>query len=293
MRKKIIINGVSSFTGYHFTKFLSKTNKYEILCLVSKGKKNEYQKKRLSELSKSKNLNFIYDVNYFSNKFFKILKKERNFTLVLHYAYNKNYKTDENFDLNFFIKNNLFKIEEFYKIIFKKCNKIILTNSYFQKNENTIAYNKYGLSKDINFLFHEYYCEKNNIELKINTISNPFGEMEEKRLLYYVISSWNRGLAPILSNPHDKNDFILIDSLAEKFVEFIESKEKLLSLSQYAESNLEFISRLKVIYEKLNKKVVKLKFKNSKVSFSRNNSQKIKKDLYALKKYIIYASKEY
>lgn len=290
---KIIINGSSSFTGYHFINYLSRTNKYDLICLISKGYKNEDQQNRINELKKIKDIKIVKGVNYLSKDFFEVLKEHNDYILILHYAYNLNYKNDNEFNMNNFLKTNIFDIEKLYQILNKNCKKVIISNTYFQKNNNNIAFNKYGLSKDISYLFHEYYCKKFNIILKINVISNPFGKYEEKRLLFYTINSWNKGLTPVLSRPNDMNDFILIDDLAKKFTQFIGNKERILSLSQYYESNFNFIVRLKKIYEKILNKKVKIHTTKIKKDFSRKNSFNIKKNNKGLENYIKYAIDNY
>lgn len=292
-KKIIIINGSSSFTGYHFIKYLNMTNKYKIICLFSKGRKNSEQTIRINELYKMKNLKFFQEVDYLSSKFFNILNEYKNYILILHYAYNKNYKNDENFKLNNFFKKNILQVEDLYKILKVKCKKIILTNSYFQKNNDNLSFNKYGLSKDINYLIHEYYAHQNKIELKTHTISNPFGIYEEKRFLYHILSSWNNRQTPLILSPNDKNDYILIEDLAKQFVKFIDNKDKNLSISQYYESNLEFVLRIKKIYEKLTNLKMNIKTNKNEIKFDRKNKLKIKKNDKGLEEYIKYAIKNY
>lgn len=290
---KIIINGSSSFTGYHFINYLSQTKKYDLTCLISKGYKNYDQQERINKLKKIKELKIINGINYLSNEFFEILRESNNYILILHYAYNSNYKNDDKFDINKFLKTNIFNIENLYQILNKNCKKVILSNSYFQKSNHKIAFNKYGLSKDISYLFHEYYCKKFNIMLKVNIIPNPIGEYEEKRFLCYIFTSWNNNIAPTILSPNDKNDYVLINNLAYEFSKFIHNKKHILSVSQYYETNYNFILRLKKIYEKITKKKVNIKVFKTKKIFDRKNKQQIKKDQLSLIKYVKYAIEKY
>ena len=266
MTRLILFTGASSFTGYHFVNRLSKEKKNIIYCLLTKKKKQYKGLKalRLSLLKNKKNIRFFYNISFGEKKFFFILNKFSFNFLCLHGAYTHQYNNDEEFSISDALKSNLNKIDILFKNINNKKTKIILTNSIFQKNEkkkNYISIGKYGLTKFITHEVFHYLAIKYKVDITYFFIPNPWGILEEKRFLYYLIKTWKNGKTPIVKSPIYIRDNIYVDDLSKNYLKLFSKK----SFPSYVYpsgaiiSNLNFAKKIKTEFEKYTCKKFKLK----------------------------------
>ncbi len=290
----IIINGVTSFTGYWISKILIDSKKYKIITILNNKKKNyiDLKKKRLNKLKPFKEYD---DAKFGSKKYQEILNNYKNFTYIHHSAYTKNY--NYNFNINKAISENLKSLNEIFKILKNNnCKEIILTESYHQKFNKYKNYSLYAKSKYLTSRAFEKFSKKYKIKLRKNRIANPFGPLEEKRFLYYIISKWKKNESVLIKSPNDKNDFVPVDILAKNFLNFLKSKKKILNVSGLYLSNYQFALIIKKNLEKLLKKKLIIKKTNLSKSFDRknsNNSISYNICLNSLKNYLAYCIKEY
>ena len=263
MKKFILFTGASSFTGFHFVKKLSENKNYSIVCTFTK-KKFYYEKlklKRLLILSKKKNIKFFYNVAFGDKKFFKIIEKNNFNFICLHGSYTYQYNDDQKFKITDALGSNLNNIDFFYNKI-SKSTKLILSNSIFQKNEkkNYDSIGKYGLSKFITHEVINYLSKKNKIDTGFFFIPNPWGVLEERRFLYYLIKNWKEGNTPVIKSPFYIRDNIYVDDLTNQYIKLFSKNlnYNLFYPSGFKSNNLNFALKIKKEYEKFFKQKVKL-----------------------------------
>jgi len=251
---KILFLGASSFTGFHFVKKLSKNRNNQVYCLFTKNKSNYHSVRanRINILSKKKNIKLIYEIKFGDLKFVKLIKKKKFNVLCLHHAETKNYNDDKKFKFEKSIKKNTMNIDKVFKHLNKKI-LILISNSIFQniKKMRYCAVNNYGRSKSIAYEIIQKACKKFKLKYKSIYISNPWGIYEEKKLNYYLISSWINGKEAIVKYPDYIRDNIFIDKLTEQYERIIYSKSKKIDYfpSGYCSTNEEFIQALKKKFE--------------------------------------------
>lgn len=283
---KILFLGSSSFTGFHFVNNLSKKKNNKIVCLFTK-KKNDYQSiryRRISALSKKKNIKLIYQIKFGDSKFIKLVK--RKFDVVcLHHAETKNYNDDKKFKFKKSINKNIQNINKVFQNLDKKT-LIVISNTIFQKikSKKYSAVNNYGKSKSITYEKLKTACTKFNLSFKSIYITNPWGMYEEKKLNYYLMKSWINGEEAVVKFPNYIRDNIFIDKLTKQYIKLLNSKSKKIDYfpSGYCSTNEEFIKALKKRFEKFFKTnahvkfVYNLKHEQPKI---RINSKKFKKKI--------------
>lgn len=288
MKKIVIMDGCSSFTGYWFAKELQK-NKYLVIKLFNKKKEKYFGNYKLRVLDLKDN-NSYFNIKFGSKSFLKLLTKYKNFIYIHHAAYTKDYDNDDNFNLIEAISENNYNIEKFFEILKEKnCKKIILSNSYYQKYGKYENLNKYALSKSITNDCFDYFSKKYNVILKKIMIASPFGPLEQKGLLKYVCEQILTNKIPSINNSHDKNDFIYIKKLSRELLKFIENSEANLNCGQYYLNNKEMIEIVSKEIEKVKKIKVEIKYKkNSYKIFDRKMKTRLKKSNKDINEYIKY-----
>lgn len=283
---KILFLGSSSFTGFHFVNNLSKKKNNKIVCLFTK-KKNDYQSiryRRISALSKKKNIKLIYKIKFGDSKFIKLVKKKFD-VICLHHAETKNYNDDKKFKFKKSINKNIQNINKVFQNLDKKT-LIVISNTIFQKiqSKKYSAVNNYGKSKSITYEKLKKACTKFNLRFKSIYITNPWGIYEEKKLNYYLIKSWINGEEAIVKFPNYIRDNIFIEKLSKQYIKLLNSKSKKIDYfpSGYCSTNEEFIKALKKKFEKFFKTNAYVKFiynLKHEQPIIRINSKKFKKTI--------------
>jgi nucleoside-diphosphate-sugar epimerase len=286
-KKVVVMTGASSFTGYWFCKSLIEEG-YKVTCFFTQTKKNysALKKERINLLYKyKKNFIPIFNAKMGSKKFLKSISSIKNFIFIHHGAYTIDYNSNK-FDLLKAINDNNQNINLMFDI-FKKnsVNKLIYTSTIFQGGKKNKPENLYGLSKDITQQIFKYICETNKIKFKKFIIANPFGPFEEKRFLHYVLNSWKHKKTVEVKRPKDVVDYVQVQHLANQFVKFIKTNQTSFDLSQFSNSNLYFLKKIKRMIIQKNPLECKIKHKNIKCEFNRINSTKIKINKSIEKKY--------
>jgi len=254
-KMNLLFIGVSSFTGFHFVKKISETNKFKIYCTLTKNL-NDYRSERLERIrliSKNKNVVLVKKTKFGDKKFINLLSKTKFNIICFHHAVTKNYKDDLKFNLSKSINENTINIDKVFNKIYSDT-KIVVSNTIFQKvkDKGYDNFSKYGISKDSSYKKIKLYCKKHRLKLKSIFITNPWGILEEKKLNYYLIYNWLQNKKAFISHPAYIRDNIYIDKLSAHYLKVINSGSKKIDYfpSGYCSSNKVFIEAFKVKFEK-------------------------------------------
>ena len=262
---KILFLGVTSFSGFHFVKRLSKNKLLKIYCTLTKRieKYKHLKKKRLQLISNIKNIKILDSVKFGDPKFLKIIKKNNFSIICFHNAYTENYNDDSKFNFKKSIRENLNNIEKVFFLL-NKNQKLIITNTIFQNipKKKYKPVNNYGKSKSITYEILKKNCLIKKIKYKSIYIPNPWGKFEERKLNYYLIKNWIKNKTPIVNYPKYIRDNIFIDKLCKNYCKLIFSKSKKIEYfpSGYCSSNKNFIEALRIEFNKYFKKNAKVKY---------------------------------
>lgn len=251
---KILLTGISSFTGFWFAGELSKRG-HEVIATLTKNSPDEYdgiRKERISLI-----LDKVTPVfgSRFGDAVFNDIIESGIDVLCHHGSEVTDYKSIK-FDIANAVKqntNNVIGVIENLKK--KKCNSIVYTGSVFEPNEGSgteplNAFSPYGLSKSLTYEILRYYCSTFEIKLGKFVIPNPFGPFEEARFTNYLIQNWFNGKTPEVKTPDYIRDNIHVDLLAtayESFVQKVFYGNNRVSKSNpglYAESQEAFTGRI-------------------------------------------------
>ena len=190
---KLILTGVSSFTGYHLAKKLCEN--YIVIGIISKNI-NKYKSNRLKRLIDLKKKIEIIECDLFkTTKFAKILKRVKPDIIYINHAYTA--KNINDFNLDNALKINSIGLREIFDYSSKYNCKVFHTGTnqeYGNKcqiiSEKTIKdpFTEYGLSKKIQSEILKFFSEKYKVKCASFKLFNLYGLLDEEHKLFQMIT---------------------------------------------------------------------------------------------------------
>jgi UDP-glucose 4-epimerase len=218
--KKILLTGVSSFTGYWFAKTLSECG-YQVHCPLPscEDSYDGIKKNRLESLSNLVRL--VYSCSFGSHQFFDLL--ENKYDILCHHAsFVKNYQS-KNFELTEAISQNTSSAERVLeKLASTGCGGIIWSSSVFEDfiHENEIATNprpnwyRYALSKKLSGFILENLSLDFGLNFSKFVITNPFGPLEDRKFNRLILEAAKSKVDFEVRTPNYIRDMIHVRHLA-------------------------------------------------------------------------------
>jgi nucleoside-diphosphate-sugar epimerase len=242
---KILLTGVTSFSGVHFA--------YEFL-------KQGHQVTGFSRNVKNWNLEQIDRIKWIKTEFpqFSIrnineLNTSMKFDLIcLHGAFVQDYKSVD-FDIQDAVEETNRVTSDVVQLFPEAA--ILHTGTFSEPNESAgesprLSFNPYSTSKSLawNQLVDHYSSSR---QLSKYVMPNPFGPLESKRYIDSLLKHWGQGKVPRINFPFHIRDNVPIDLLRRHYVssaeDFLASAEEKLQIifrpSLYVESVLSFTQR--------------------------------------------------
>jgi nucleoside-diphosphate-sugar epimerase len=268
---KIVLTGVSSFTGYWFAKALAEGG-HDVVAPL-RGSLQSYGGLKAERIAK---LNGLVDFRYgieFGNQTFLSLIEEGGDIIGHHASEVTNYKSMD-FDVYKALQSNTKNINIVLECAKKSGFKgIVYTGSVFEPTEGVgqhplQAFSPYGLSKGLSASMIQYWANYQDLKYGKFVIPNPFGVLEEERLTAYLFKSWSAGDVPEIKTPLYVRDNIPVDLLAIEYLNFLNKFNNSHSETDYFHcspsgivgSQREFIELIKKKTEEHTKKKINIKF---------------------------------
>lgn len=218
---KIVLTGLSSFTGFWIAKKLIDAG-HQIIAPV-RGDKTTYEGLRgLRILGISGLCDIRYGVTFGDEKFLKIIGEGGD--LIAHHASEATDYRSFDFDVYGALKKNTNNIKQILERgKYSGFSSILFTGSVFEAGEGlglqpNNAFSPYGISKSLSSTLIEYWALANDIKFGKFIIPNPFGMLEEERFCAYLFKSWSKGEIPEVKTPSYIRDNIPIQLLADAYV---------------------------------------------------------------------------
>jgi len=257
---KILLTGVSSFTGFWFANELADKG-HDVIATLTKDSIDNYEDLRKERISLIlKKITPVFSCKFGDSKFLEIVRS--GIDLLCHHGSDVTDYRSPNFNVAYALNQNTNNIAGVLKqIIEHNCSPIIYTGSVFENDEGTgtkplRAFSPYGLSKNLTYHIFKYYCSTYGIKLGKFVIPNPFGPFEEIRFTSYLVQNWFKGNIPQIKTPSYIRDNIHVDLLAKSYEEYarnvFQGSEMISKInpSGYTESQGEFTKRFASEMEK-------------------------------------------
>ncbi len=249
---KVLLSGVSSFTGYWFAKDLVDRG-HDVTGVLTR-QLSDYEGNRAARLQKLSNgCRLVEGVKFGDDRFLKLLN-EKKFDIYCHHAaYMESYRST-GYDFVCAIQNDGGMLNVIRRL--KECGAkgIVYTGSVFEPGEGigsdqVRAFSPYGVTKAALFSYFKYFCHREQLKIGKFVIPNPFGAFEEPKFTTYLIKNWHSHTTPTVKTPDYVRDNIHVDLLARIYSKFCERlntyecEEVKINPSQYIETQGQFAVR--------------------------------------------------
>ncbi|MFX4221940.1 MAG: NAD-dependent epimerase/dehydratase family protein [Thalassobaculum sp.] len=250
---KILMTGVSSFTGFWFARVLAERG-HEVVAPLRRNPEEyrDVRARRLLEIGRA--VDVIPSAPFGSDRFLDLVAADRFDLLALHGAEVGGY-SEPDFDVAAAVAANTFNARRVLAAFGNAGGKaVIATGSYFEPDEGNRApsetcFSPYGLSKSLTYRTFEFWCRHIGIPIGKFVIPNPFGAYQEARLVDYLVRNWRENRAATINKPDYVRDNVHVGPLARVYAEFCEAKTEGHAVidrtapSGYVESTADFVRR--------------------------------------------------
>lgn len=252
---KILLSGISSFTGYWFAKQL--TEEGHVVTGILTNKISAYQGIRALRLKNLQgHVQFSENTPFGGEKFQKLASKGCFDLYGHHSAFMDSYRSLD-YDFVKAIQNDRSILAALRSLKEGGTQAVIFTGSIFEPGEgagsdNLRGFSPYGVTKSVIFQYFKFFCQ--NVGLKIGkfVIPNPFGPFEEQKFTSYLMKCWHENITPTVKTPDYIRDNIHVSLLAKVYALFCiqvltkNCSEQKINPSQYIESQGRFADRFRL-----------------------------------------------
>lgn len=243
---RILITGPSSFTGAYFIEALSKAG-HDVHATCTQSV-TSYTGVRALRVQKAALHATVHEGIEFGDDAFIRLIMEQSFDVYCHHgAWTKDYRGMD-YDFQHAFAVNTRSADRVCRLLSENgCRKIIVSGSIFE--EANPVFSPYGLIKKLTTETFQLYGTHFGLHVSKFVIPNPFGPLDNPKLLDYLAREWHAGRVPRIQTPDYVRDNIPVDLLAMGFAHWVEecSEHKGTSAfrpSGYVSTMAEFVGRL-------------------------------------------------
>ena len=219
---KILLSGGSSFSGYHIVQTLAQAGHDVWTTLQSSPESYQNQKARRIQ-SLGSDISIVPHTPFGSPAFLNLLRE--GFDIYGHHgAWTDNYRSMD-YRLQHAFENNTYNIQSVMKSCAQHQTQIVLTSSIFEGDTHNPPFSPYGLAKSLTTQTFFFYAQQYNVPISRFVIPNPFGPLDNPKLLHYLCKEWLEGRTPMIQTPDYIRDNIPVDLLALAYQHWIEQPQ--------------------------------------------------------------------
>ena len=246
---RVLLTGVSSFTGLWFARALHAAGHEVIAPLRAATYDDPLRRARIDEAAKVATL--VPSAPFGSEAFLSLLTTGGPFDALLHHAAEAANHKSPDFDVEGAVAANTFNADRTLRAARNAgVKRLVLTGSAFeagegQGSEPLVAFSPYGLSKTLTARAFALSAGEAGLDLVKFVIPNPFGPYEGQTFQRFVITAWREGRAVNVSHPLYVRDNVPVDLLSLAYVRAAEGKAgRHVSPSFYAGLTGDFFQRM-------------------------------------------------
>lgn len=222
---KILLTGVSSFTGAWFARTLAERG-HQVHGTLQRpiADYRPAQQARFAFME-SADVRLLASHPFGHNAFLRTMENDFD-VLCLHGAYVHNYRSLD-FDVIGAVQANTLNLRQVVDIATQSgIRRLVATGSVFEEGEGAGeqplgAASAYGLSKGITWSIFRAYCDRAGLPSAKFVIPNPFGSYEEPRFCAYLLRCWTAGQVAHVNTPSYIRDNIHVRLLASAYADLV------------------------------------------------------------------------
>lgn len=249
---RILITGPTSFTGAFFIEALAQAG-HEVHATSTQSLSSYTGVRRLRAI-KSQTHAVIHEGIQFGDDLFLQLIQTLEFDVYCHHgAWTKDYRGMK-YDFETAFVSNTRSIDQVCRLLSENgCRKIIVSSSIFERAKP--LFSPYGLIKKLTTETVEFYGTHFGMHVSKFVIPNPFGPLDNAKLLDYLGREWQARRTPCIQTPLYVRDNIPVDLLALGFIDWVEKCSETVGTSEfrpsgYVSTMAEFVERVAVEFRK-------------------------------------------
>lgn len=223
---RILITGPSSFSGAFFIEALSKAGHQVITTFTQPFE--EYQGIRSLRAQKSlQHAKAYFNLRFGDEQFLALIKNESIDIFCHHGAWTENYHSID-YDFQAAYQSNTRSMKEVFEALAQSgCRGIIISSSIFEGGlQGRTAFSPYGLVKQLTSETTIFYGNHFGMHVSRFVIPNPFGALDNPKLIDYLCQEWFAEWTPLIKTPLYVRDNIHVELLAKSFVYWLEHMPK-------------------------------------------------------------------
>lgn len=209
---RILFTGVSSFTGMHFVEELLAQG-HDVVVTTTQQNYVGLRKIRLERIRSKVTL--YTGVSFGDSIFLDIIRKGCFDIFCYHGFYMDNYQ-EPTYNFQRAYAENTQQLDMVCALLAKGgCKKIVYSNSIFA--DQPIVFSPYGLVKQLTLQTIQFYAMRYNMQVCNFVISNPFGPLDNPKLLQTIANTWSMGGTPDIWVGDHVRDYIHVGLLSRSF----------------------------------------------------------------------------
>ena len=223
---KVLITGASSFSGAFIIRQLA-TSGHQVVATY-RQELSAYQGIRGKRAQMAaKYCRPVYGISFGDDGFLDLVKNESFDVYGHHGAWTTDYRAmDYAFHEAFF--NNTRKVQEVLSSLSKNgCRRVVVSASVFEgecglSSSENVPFSPHGLVKQFTSKTFEFYGRQNGMQVSRFVIPNPFGELDNPKLIDYLCREWYANRQPQIRTPLYIRDNIHVELLAKAYAYWLE-----------------------------------------------------------------------
>lgn len=243
---RILITGPSSFTGMYFIEALSCAG-HEVVATFTQSV-SSYSGVRGQRARRSAEHVIVHEgVSFGDDRFLTLVEKESFDVFCHHGAWTTDYNSME-YDFESAFQTNTRSMNKVCRALSENgCRKIIVSGSIFEEGET--LFSPYGLVKKLTAQTTGFYGTHFGMHVSNFVIPNPFGPLDNPKMVDHCAQLWSKGDAPLIWPPAYVRDNIPITLLALGYAYWVEECSTVFGESTFRPSGYistmgEFVERI-------------------------------------------------
>lgn len=243
---RILITGPTSFTGAFFVEALARAG-HEVHATSTQSLSSYTGVRGLRANKVAAHAVVHQGIQFGDDQFLKLIQKESFDVYCHHGAWTKDYRGME-YDFETAFVSNTRSIDQVCRLLSENgCRKVIVSSSIFEDAKP--LFSPYGLIKKLTTETVAFYGMQFGLHVSKFVIPNPFGPLDNAKLLDYLGREWQANGAPCIQTPLYVRDNIPVDLLALGFADWVQKCPETVGLSEcrpsgYVSTMGEFVERV-------------------------------------------------
>ena len=246
---RVLCTGPTSFSGAFFIEELVRAG-HEVLTTFTNPVDSYTGIRAIRAQKVLQCTEYVEEVSFGDDKFLDVVRSEAIDIFCHHGAWTANYNSND-YDFQSAFANNTRNLPSICEALAKNnCKAVVVSASIFEGGINgSKPFSPHGLIKQLTSQTTDFYAQQTGLHYSRFVIANPFGPLDNPKLIDYLCREWYAGKTPEIKTPLYVRDNIHVELLAKGFVYWLENMPLQEPTSNFAPAG--YISTMQDFVEKV------------------------------------------